>query len=252
MTKKAFTLIELLVVISIISILMAILMPSLQKVRYQAKSLVCNSNLRQWGIMLTAYTNDYDGRFFEGWYEGCSNNGVWVFVMEKYYAADPEVRCCPLAKNPDAENPYKAWGYLDNRFYGSYGMNSWLYDPPRTVKETEGHHTILNWRRLAIKKGYQVPMLMDSQWIDGWPEHYDIPPTSAGQDWLEDDGHNKNHMRRFCINRHVGNVNSIFVDLHLEKLGLKQMWRTKWHQRFSFSEPLPAWPEWMEKFKDPK
>ena len=252
MNKKAFTLIELLVVISIISLLMAILLPALRKAKYQVKTVICTSNLRQWGVMLAAYTNDYDGRFFEGWYEGCDNSGIWVFVMEKYYAANPKVRHCPLAKDPDGQNPNKAWGSLDNRFYGSYGMNAWLYDPPRTVTESEGHQMTLNWRKLAIKQGYNVPMLMDSQWIDGWPEPYDLPPSYAGQDWLEDDGHNKNHMRRFSINRHAGNVNCIFVDMHVEKLGLKQMWRTKWHRNFKISNPLPVWPDWMKKFKDPQ
>jgi prepilin-type N-terminal cleavage/methylation domain-containing protein/prepilin-type processing-associated H-X9-DG protein len=45
--NKGFTLIELLVVISIIGLLLSILMPSLQKVREQARSLVCKTNLKQ-------------------------------------------------------------------------------------------------------------------------------------------------------------------------------------------------------------
>jgi len=45
---KGFTLIELLVVTAMIALLMAILMPSLQRVRRQAKALGCQANLRQW------------------------------------------------------------------------------------------------------------------------------------------------------------------------------------------------------------
>lgn len=54
----AFTLIELLVVVAIISLLMAILLPSLSRARRQAKAAVCLSNLRQIGNLLQAYSNE--------------------------------------------------------------------------------------------------------------------------------------------------------------------------------------------------
>jgi len=72
-----FTLIELLVVIAIISLLTAILLPTLSRVRRQARAVACRSNLRQWGVMFYAYTEDNDRRFFsppnQSGYPLCAN-----------------------------------------------------------------------------------------------------------------------------------------------------------------------------------
>ena len=59
--RGGFTLIELLVVISIIALLVAILLPALQKARQTAQMAVCGSQLRQMAIGLTMYANDFDG-----------------------------------------------------------------------------------------------------------------------------------------------------------------------------------------------
>jgi prepilin-type processing-associated H-X9-DG protein/prepilin-type N-terminal cleavage/methylation domain-containing protein len=59
--SQAFTLIELLVVISIIALLMGLLMPALSRARGLAKRVVCGSNLRQAGIALNVYANDFEG-----------------------------------------------------------------------------------------------------------------------------------------------------------------------------------------------
>lgn len=58
--KKAFTLIELLVVIAIIAILAAILFPVFARARENARRSACQSNLKQIGLGIMQYTQDYD------------------------------------------------------------------------------------------------------------------------------------------------------------------------------------------------
>lgn len=76
----AFTLIELLVVISVISLLMAILLPSLRRAREQGRRAVCMANLRSIGQSIYIYAQDNEGRLVPGdtrvsWY-------VWGKVAE--------------------------------------------------------------------------------------------------------------------------------------------------------------------------
>ncbi len=58
---KGFTLIELLVVIAIIALLMAILLPALQRVNRQTKAAACQANLHHWGLIFSMYTDDNSG-----------------------------------------------------------------------------------------------------------------------------------------------------------------------------------------------
>ena len=61
--RRAFTLIELLVVIAIISILAAILFPVFARARENARRASCMSNMKQIGLGIMQYTQDYDERY---------------------------------------------------------------------------------------------------------------------------------------------------------------------------------------------
>src|SRR5690349_6925232 len=60
--RGGFTLIELLVVVSIITVLLAILLPSLGKARERAKETVCMTHIRAWGQGFLMYASDFSGR----------------------------------------------------------------------------------------------------------------------------------------------------------------------------------------------
>ena len=60
--RPAFTLIELLVVISIIALLLSILMPALNKVKRQAKALICSTRLKSIGTALVTYSGDFNNK----------------------------------------------------------------------------------------------------------------------------------------------------------------------------------------------
>lgn len=91
--RKAFTLIELLVVIAIIAILMALLLPAVQKVRAAADRMHCASNMRQIGIALHNFHNDFRILPASGWTSAGPGNPAgryvgWRAVLTPYIEQD--------------------------------------------------------------------------------------------------------------------------------------------------------------------
>ncbi len=88
---KGFTLIELLVVIAIISILASILFPVFARARENARRSSCQSNLKQIGLGIMQYTQDYDEQFPMGAYTNWT--GAWPATTQPYIKSVQVFRC---------------------------------------------------------------------------------------------------------------------------------------------------------------
>ncbi|RYF37083.1 MAG: DUF1559 domain-containing protein, partial [Cytophagaceae bacterium] len=82
-SRNAFTLIELLVVIAIIAILAAILFPVFARARENARKTSCLSNMKQMGLGIVQYTQDYDGTYPQN-YNGSTTSYGWADAIQPY------------------------------------------------------------------------------------------------------------------------------------------------------------------------
>jgi prepilin-type N-terminal cleavage/methylation domain-containing protein/prepilin-type processing-associated H-X9-DG protein len=282
-----FTLIELLVVIAIIALLMAILLPTLQRVKQQARAVVCQSNLRQWGIILRAYSSTADGQLHNQGFCEVAAPEFWMYWLTQNAPGTEDIRCCPMAtKSADptgSASPvsnqvvgatFRAWGKfrplmpkhgrVDKLYHGSYGMNSWLSVADKSgawiigIAAANANYTPEDfWTTENIKGAIDIPVFLDSWWWCAWPKYNDQPAQNQDDTRPFPCGC-RDSMRRFCVDRHDGYVNAVFLDNSVRKVGLKQLWTLKWHRRYDTSGPWTKaggvrnenWPAWMRRFKD--
>jgi len=254
--KKAFTLVELLVVIAVIAMLMGILFPVLARSKRQAQAVICQANLKQWGLILEMYTNNNNGQFFGGFEEKENWWNDWIEILKPAYVKRGGITCCPTATQTAANGGrgvFMAWNDEEGD-YGSYGLNAWVCNPaekavPLSEKE-------LYWRNTDIKSGAaSIPVFLDSLVVAACPDNASVPPNYSGEPPPSDFDPKKTalteQMKPFCINRHgYGMTNCLFMDWTVRPVGLKELWKLKWHRNFNTKAASPAWPGWMNGFKN--
>ncbi len=262
--QKAFTLVELLVVISIIALLMAILMPTLTKVRQQAQAVVCKSNLRQLALFGVMYAVDNDDSFPMGVFVNgqLTYGGQWVDAWRQYYK-EPKVLFCPSATKlrftpPTATVPgpgrwlgaFSAWGMYDrdlipdvwgstiepgHKSAGSYGINSWCANPDRLSRLVHTNWIPKNWRYMTMSNSEEIPFMFDSLNFDARPRLEDEPPNFTGEFAGNVAGTSTGRpdgMRNVCLDRHAETVNVVYVAGNVGKVNLKCLWTLRWNEPY--------------------
>ena len=239
-SSPAFSLVELLVVIGIIAVLIALLAPVVGSVRRAANATKCLARLHQWSAGYQMYLDSNRGRSFmlgpipsrldEG-----NNPLMWWELLKPFHPEITESLLCPEASeaaNITPRDAFHAWGpepfwdtptQIRGPYVGSYGFNSWLYQPASEEDRMPDH------LRLPTKQAARVPVIFDCARLDLPPRDTDAPvlfgvaPAGGGK---------PGEMRWAALERHKDGVNAAFLDGHAEHVPAPGLWGLKWSETF--------------------
>jgi prepilin-type N-terminal cleavage/methylation domain-containing protein/prepilin-type processing-associated H-X9-DG protein len=206
MRKKGFTLIELLVVIAIIAILMAILMPALNRAREQGKRAMCMGNVKQLMLAWIMFADDHDQKLVNG----AAGRGGWVGTGWHQNYMQGEM--LPEEEQIEAIRKGTLWDYVkDEGLYkcptGVRGqfITYTIIDSMNGLSRAGAQH-LRNENRLDIDNMAKKIVFLDEGWVtpDSFAVHpdreewWDDPPVRHGDGAVLSfaDGHGEHHKWR--------------------------------------------------------
>ena len=207
--RKGFTLIELLVVISIIALLLSILIPALNKARFQAKRAVCLSNIRQQSQAQILYAVDNKGRYPEHltnlpYYHRMRTDGRTPYdrlYLQADYIETTEIMFCPVTAQigrfmsdmswKDPTGLWGGWEVVDSQ--GEPLINiasnySWFanFTPDEGASEVIYYNGELPWPRTLSDSSSQHTMIVHTLFENDWWGLYDY--SHGGKDRAQGQG----------------------------------------------------------------
>ena len=250
--KAAFTLIELLVVIAIIAILAALLLPALAKAKTKAKQASCINNLKQMGLGLTMYVDDF--KYYPGdLITGGNYYYVWPPRLLSFMGNNRKSFACPAAL-PEASwdtnlnttlgtTPGNGAGGYDpygisrtSRF--SYGYNDWGYGPVGSTSLGMGGD-VDSGSRSAYVKDSQIVKPSEMIVVADVPGPKNASVISFGAN-LDPTDNSLGHSQ-LPSNRHNYRTDILFAEGHVEAAlrnkvtGGRADWVPRWNNDYSMT-----------------
>lgn len=216
--RRGFTLVELLVVIGIVALLMALLLPALQKARAQSQSVRCAAVLRELYVAQATYAEQNRGRFTPVAYS--TPNYAWLGQLAPLLAGGSD-RLRELAYCPEVPDERR------DESTSSYGLNSAVNLPQWSAKRSAK----MDASRIVFMAEKAVTLDDFVTTADGY---YLVRPDLAGEAmwWVESLGHSGDSTFRHGSTRRADRANVVMADGHVELFNRDQYRRDSGHWHF--------------------